>query len=100
MKNFTVEFGENCIVQEFAIVGFKYKADCKRTRIGHNALIRAFTIIYADVEIGSDFKTGHGVVIRENTQRLLFLLERNPKWNRLLDIRTAFSIFRRPFSAT
>lgn len=36
--------------------------------IGENPLIRPFSIIYADVEIGDNFECGHNVVIRENTK--------------------------------
>ena len=35
--------------------------------IGKNAMIRSNSIIYNDVEIGNNFKTGHGVTIREKT---------------------------------
>ena len=60
-------FGKNCIIHDNVVIGLKYKADCQRVTLGDNAVIRAFTIIYADVEIGDDFKTGHNVVIREMT---------------------------------
>ncbi|MCL5985069.1 MAG: N-acetyltransferase [Actinobacteria bacterium] len=33
-----------------------------------NSIIRSGTIIYENVEIGSNFKTGHNVLIRENTK--------------------------------
>ncbi len=36
-------------------------------RLGLAARIRAGTIIYADVEVGDDFQTGHHVMIRERT---------------------------------
>ncbi len=62
------DLGKNCIVQENVILGLKYKEDCKKVKIGDNAIIRAFSVIYADVVIGDDFKTGHGIVIRENTK--------------------------------
>jgi acetyltransferase-like isoleucine patch superfamily enzyme len=62
-----VKHGENCIIQENVILGFKYREDCHPVVIGKNALVRTFTIIYADVTIGNDFKTGHHVVIREMT---------------------------------
>ena len=52
------EVGENCLIQENAIVGLIYKEDCCKTRIGNNAIIRAFSVIYADVEVGGNFKTG------------------------------------------
>ena len=66
MEHFA-EFGENYVIQENAVVGFKYKDGCQKTKIGNNAVIRAFTIIYADGIIGDDFKTGHSVLIREKT---------------------------------
>ena len=66
MKHFA-EFKENCTIQDNVIVGLKYRGDCSKTKIGSNAIIRAFTIIYGDVEIGDDFQTGHQVVIRERT---------------------------------
>ena len=62
------EFGKNCVIQENVILGLKYKQGCKKLRIGNNAVIRAFTIIYADVEIGDDIETGHSVLIREKTK--------------------------------
>jgi len=62
------EVGENCLIQENAIVGLIYKEDCCKTRVGNNAIIRAFSVIYADVEVGSNFKTGHHVLIRENVK--------------------------------
>jgi len=65
---FYATLGENCEIQDHVILGFKYKEDCKRTRIGDNAIIRSFSIIYADVVIGNDLKTGHGIIIRADTQ--------------------------------
>ena len=62
------EFGANCVIQPTAIVGLKYSETCGKARLGNNAIVRAFTIIYADVETGDDFKTGHHVLIRENTR--------------------------------
>ncbi|MFC1846257.1 DapH/DapD/GlmU-related protein [Chloroflexota bacterium] len=62
------DLGKDSIVQENVIVGLEYKIGCKKATIGARALIRAGTIIYADVKIGDDFKTGHSVLIRENTK--------------------------------
>jgi acetyltransferase-like isoleucine patch superfamily enzyme len=62
------ELGENYVIQENVVVGFKYKDGCQKTRIGSNAVIRAFTVIYADGVIGDDFKTGYSVLIREKTK--------------------------------
>lgn len=67
MKHFA-ELGENCTVHDGAVVGLKYREGCRKVRIGDNAVIRSYTVIYADVVIGNDFKTGHHVVIRENTR--------------------------------
>ncbi|MDH4028329.1 MAG: acetyltransferase [Nitrospirota bacterium] len=66
-KHFAV-LGKDCIIQESVILGLKYTDDCKETLIGNNAVIRAFTVIYADSTIGDDFRTGHFVTIRENTK--------------------------------
>jgi acetyltransferase-like isoleucine patch superfamily enzyme len=68
MEKIYAKLGENCVIQDNVILGFKYKDRCQEVNIGDNAIIRAFTVIYADVVIGGDFKTGHGVVIRENTK--------------------------------
>ena len=55
------------ILNENVTIGLKYKMRSKPPIIGENALIRSNSIIYDDVEIGNDFKTGHGVIVRENT---------------------------------
>ena len=62
------EIAENCTAQENTVVGFEYKENCEPAKIGKNAAIRTGTIIYGDVEIGDDFKTGHFVLIREQTR--------------------------------
>lgn len=59
---------DNVIIQDNVIIGLKYKKECKKTRIGKNSIIRTGSIIYADVEIGNSFKTGHNVLIREKTK--------------------------------
>jgi len=38
-----------------------------RLVIGKNATIRSGAVIYSGVSIGDDFKTGHNILIRENT---------------------------------
>jgi len=60
--------GRNCKVAECVILGLEYKEGCQPAKIGDNAVIRESTIIYGDVSIGDDFKTGHYVLIREKTQ--------------------------------
>lgn len=62
------KLGEGCVVQEGAILGLPYREGCRETLVGDRAVIRAGTIIYADVVIGNDFKTGHHVLIREHTR--------------------------------
>lgn len=52
---------------ENVTIGLKYKMRSKPPIIGKNPLIRSNSIIYDDVEIGDNFKTGHGVTIREKT---------------------------------
>ena len=52
---------------ENVTIGLKYKMRSKPPIIGKNALIRSNSIIYNDVEIGKNFKTGHGITIREKT---------------------------------
>jgi acetyltransferase-like isoleucine patch superfamily enzyme len=58
---------ENAKIQENVSIGLNYKTKSKPPIIGKNAFIRSNTVIYDDVEIGEDFKTGHGVVVREKT---------------------------------
>ena len=48
-------------------IGLKYKMRSKPPIIGKNSLIRSNSIIYNDVDIGNNFKTGHGVTVREKT---------------------------------
>ena len=60
--------GEGCVVQDNVVLGLKYTEDCKKVVIGINATIRWGSVIYADVEIGDYFKTGHSVLIREKTK--------------------------------
>ena len=59
--------GAECQIHPECIIGLKYKLECQPVRLGAGAIIRAGTIIYADVQIGDDFQTGHHVLIRENT---------------------------------
>ena len=60
--------GKGSTIQKYAILGLKYKVDCQKVKVGNNALIRSFSVVYCDVRIGDDFKSGHGVLIRENTK--------------------------------
>lgn len=60
-----VEIGDGSIIQDNVIIG---NSEGGKVDIGKNAMIRSGTIIYSDVKIGRDFKTGHNVVIREKTE--------------------------------
>lgn len=62
------EIGDDSIVDPDAVVGLVYADDCGPARIGAGAVIRAFSIIYADVVAGSGLRTGHHVLVREHTQ--------------------------------
>jgi acetyltransferase-like isoleucine patch superfamily enzyme len=62
------KLGANCEIQEGVVLGLQYTGGCKEAVVGDRALIRWGTVIYADVEIGVDFKTGHSVLIREKTR--------------------------------
>ncbi len=42
-------------------------ADYPGTRIAHNAIIRSDAVIYCDVTIGHHVRTGHKILVRENT---------------------------------
>ena len=61
------KLGKDYKVQENVILGLKYAEGCNEAIIGDRAVIRWGTVIYADVVIGDDFKTGHSVLIREKT---------------------------------
>lgn len=64
-----VELGEGTVVEEGAIVGRPPRGAEPGelpTRIGARGVIRSGAVIYAGVEIGSDFNCGHGAMIRED----------------------------------
>lgn len=63
-----ISIPESAKIQENVTIGLRYKMRSKPPILGKNAFIRSNTVIYNDVEIGEDFKTGHGVVIREKTR--------------------------------
>jgi acetyltransferase-like isoleucine patch superfamily enzyme len=63
-----VTLGDNCIVEDFAIIGAPprgYQSGELSTVIGNNALIRSHTVIYAGNTIGDNFQAGNKVNIRE-----------------------------------
>jgi acetyltransferase-like isoleucine patch superfamily enzyme len=61
------ELDSNVKVHSGCCVGFKYKDDCSPTTVAGPGTIRRGTTIYADVQIGPNFQSGHNVMIRERT---------------------------------
>lgn len=73
MTKFKSLFGSKSITMventhENVQIGVKYKRRSQYPIIGNNAIIRSNSVIYNDVEIGDNFRTGHGVTIREKTR--------------------------------
>lgn len=62
-----VILGPNVTVETDATVGYEYDDGVGPVLIGGDATIRSGTIIYADVELGRGFVTGHHAVVREET---------------------------------
>ena len=58
--------GRNPRIHSFAKIGFKYKDNCRKTKIGDGAVIEPMALIYANVTIGHNFHAGHGVIIQGN----------------------------------
>ncbi len=60
-----LRIGSDCVIQDGVELG---KAGDGLVVIGDKALIRSGTVIYANVEIGNNFRTGHKALVRENTR--------------------------------
>jgi acetyltransferase-like isoleucine patch superfamily enzyme len=60
----TVVLGADCVIQENVTLG---NSENGVVSIGDNALIRSGSIIYSGVKIGKGLKTGHNVLLRENS---------------------------------
>jgi acetyltransferase-like isoleucine patch superfamily enzyme len=60
-----VTIGEGTTVQENVILG---SAEDGELCIGKDSIIRSGTVIYSGVKIGNNFRSGHNVLIRENTE--------------------------------
>jgi len=60
-----VIIGEGATIQENVILG---NADDGKLGIGKNCTIRSGAVIYSSVKIGDSFRSGHNVLIRENTE--------------------------------
>lgn len=59
-----VSIGKNSVVQDNVMLG---SSENGKLRIGDGAIIRSGTVIYSNVKIGKKLRTGHNVLIRENT---------------------------------
>ncbi len=61
-----VTLGANTIVEDFCVIGAPFSGyRDQATIIGHNAVIRSHTVIYAGNHIGDNFRTGNKANIRE-----------------------------------
>lgn len=60
-----VTIGEGTTVQENVILG---SAEDGKLDIGKASIIRSGTVIYSGARIGNNFRSGHNVLIRENTE--------------------------------
>jgi acetyltransferase-like isoleucine patch superfamily enzyme len=58
------ELGEGTIIEDGATVGHPYSKTGGITKLGKNSIVRKGSIIYADVEFGDYFQTGHNAVVR------------------------------------
>lgn len=68
--NFTiykgVRMGKHSQIGQYCVIGVPYGE--LPTVIGHNSIIRSHSVIYAGNNIGDNFQTGHGVLIREENR--------------------------------
>jgi acetyltransferase-like isoleucine patch superfamily enzyme len=60
-----VILGSDYIIQDNVVLGGSGEG---QVTIGDNALIRSGSIIYPDVKIGNNFRTGHKVLVREHSE--------------------------------
>ena len=60
-----VSLGKGSVVEDNVILGHREDGV---VNIGDNCLIRSGTVVYSDVKIGRNFKTGHNVLIREQVE--------------------------------
>jgi len=75
-----VEIGDHTVIGPYCTIGeptaafYNENSACvekhhfKKTHIGPNSVVRSYSIIYEDVEIGAGFQSGHRVTIREKTR--------------------------------
>jgi acetyltransferase-like isoleucine patch superfamily enzyme len=60
-----VELGKDINLGDNVILGH---SETGQVTIGDNAVIRSGSAIYSSVKIGKNFRTGHNILIRENTE--------------------------------
>ncbi|MEA3281637.1 MAG: DapH/DapD/GlmU-related protein [Euryarchaeota archaeon] len=63
-----VDTGANPHVEKFVVLGEDPADSDIALVVGDNAVIRSHSVIYRDVVIGNNLRTGHGVLIREGTR--------------------------------
>lgn len=65
-----LELGANLTIDTGVLLGYRpgRPVELRAVRIGAGAWLRSGTVIYAAVEIGASFETGHNVVIREENR--------------------------------
>lgn len=62
------EVGPETTLQRPLMLGVRYRPDASPARVGSSCILRAFSVIYADVVMGDHVQTGHHVMIREHTR--------------------------------
>ncbi|WP_198003725.1 acyltransferase [Methanococcoides burtonii] len=67
MKEYNAIIGKNPVIQDLVEIG-KYPEKLQKTIIGDNATIRSHSVIYSGNNIGNQFQTGHGILLRENNK--------------------------------
>ncbi len=60
--------GDGVDVQPGCRIGVRWREEAEPTRFLGTAVVRSGSVIYADVVIGDDFRSGHHVLIREHTR--------------------------------
>jgi len=75
-----VDIGDHTVIGPYCTIGeptaafYNENAACvekhhfRKTYIGPDSVVRSYSIIYEDVEIGAGFQSGHRVTIREKTR--------------------------------
>jgi acetyltransferase-like isoleucine patch superfamily enzyme len=69
MRPSGVELGEGAVIGDYVVLGMPGVGVDPATnplRVGNRSCIRSHSVLYAGSVIGSDFQTGHGVLVRES----------------------------------